>query len=100
MAIALSSKSQGKDKPGTMVTARSADSGGEVSNLSFGGSYSQAFNNAVHNAVEACLCMVVAAGTAMRMRAIFRRPPSRLPTLSGKSMPPIPNLASSIRESV
>ena len=68
--------------------------------MSLGGSYSQAFSTAVHNAVEAYLCMVVAAGTAMRMRAIFRRLPSRLTTLSGKSMPPIPNLASPTRESV
>ena len=32
--------------------------------MSLGGSYSQAFNAAIHNAVKAGLCMVVAAGTS------------------------------------
>ena len=47
-----------------MVTACGADSGEKVPNMSLGHSYSQAFNTAVHNAVRAGLCMVVAAGNS------------------------------------
>ena len=53
----------------------------KVANLSLGGNYSQAFNTAVHNAVKADLCMVVAVGNSNEDARHFLRPPSRLPTV-------------------